>query len=141
MARDEFFKSSVNCAQTFFQAFGELNEEAIRSVLPLGWALGGGLAGKRQVCGALLGSLMVLGAELRFKRGLTSAQVTEVLQKFVEDFSERNQGLNCRDIAGPELSSEAVEKKCRPAVYATALEVERILQKYLPQPASGENAK
>jgi C_GCAxxG_C_C family probable redox protein len=126
-ARSEFLKDSTNCTQIFLKVFGDLNEETHRAVLPLGWALGGGLAGQGQVCGALLGALMILGAELRFKRRMPTDEVLPILGRFVDEFRARHRGLNCPDIAGPVLTDEALEGNCRPMIYEVALNIERTL--------------
>ena len=68
-------------------------------------ALGGGLGGNGEVCGAVVGALGVLG--LRFGRGTEEEKedpkmfpcAKEVLQRFRE-IVNNHEGILCREIAG-----------------------------------------
>ena len=42
-ARDLFLTDSNNCIQAIIRAFADLDEDAEEAIMPLGWALGGGL--------------------------------------------------------------------------------------------------
>ncbi len=125
-ARDLFLTDSNNCAQSIIRVFANLNKEAEAAVIPLGWALGGGLVSQGYICGTILGAVMALGAKLRYERGLSSAATEAIIQEFIQEFQARNGSLQCRDIVG-ELEPEAFERVCRPMVYDTSLMIEESL--------------
>ena len=62
-AGDLFLSESNNCAQSIIRVFADLDEDAESAVIPLGWALGGGLVSEGHVCGTILGAVMVSGAD------------------------------------------------------------------------------
>lgn len=123
-----FLTNSNNCAQSIIRAFMELDERTEETIIPLAWALGGGLVGQGRVCGTMLGAVMVLGAKLRHERGLASAEAGAIIQRFIEEFQTRNGSLQCRDIVG-ELKPENFEQVCRPMVYDTSQMIEEFLAK------------
>ena len=127
-ARDLFLTNSNNCAQSIIRAYMDLDDTTAETVIPLAWALGGGLVGQGHVCGTMLGAVMVLGAKLRHERGLSSAEAGAIIQQFIQEFQSRNGSLQCRDIVG-ELKSENFEQVCRPMVYDTSQMIDEFLAK------------
>lgn len=125
-ARDLFLTESNNCAQSIMRAFADLDEDAEAAVIPLGWALGGGLVAQGHVCGTLLGAVMVLGAKLRYEYNLSSADAEALVKEFMQEFEARNGSTQCRDIVGT-LEPERFERVCRPMVYETSLLIEEYL--------------
>ncbi len=125
-ARDLFLTESNNCAQSIMRAFADLDEDAEAAVIPLGWALGGGLVAQGHVCGTLLGAVMVLGAKLRYEYNLSSADAEALVKEFMQEFQARNGSTQCRDIVG-KLEPERFERVCRPMVYDTSLLIEEYL--------------
>jgi C_GCAxxG_C_C family probable redox protein len=81
---------------------GKRDEEVIRAM----GAFGGGLGGNGDVCGALVGSLAVLG--LRFSRARDEEKEDSRMWPFCQEMAERfrreivknHEGIRCRDIAG-----------------------------------------
>jgi len=125
-ARDLFLTESNNCAQSIMRAFADLDEDAEAAVIPLGWALGGGLVAQGHVCGTLLGAVMVLGAKLRHEYQLPSADAEALVKEFIQEFQARNGSTQCREIVG-KLEPERFEQICRPMVYDTSLLIEDFL--------------
>ena len=125
-ARDLFLTESNNCAQSIIRVFANLDEEAESAIIPLGWALGGGLVSEGHVCGTMLGAVMVLGAKLRHEHNLSSADAQALIKEFIQEFQARNGSTQCRDIVG-ELEPERFEQICRPMVYDTSLMIEEYL--------------
>jgi len=136
-ARDLFLTESNNCAQSIIRAFADLDESAEAAVIPLGWALGGGLVAQGHVCGTLLGAVMVLGAKLRYEYNLPSADVEALVKEFIEEFQARYGSTQCRDIVG-ELEPEGFEQICRPMVYNTCLLIEELLAMFGEENDEGE---
>lgn len=108
------------------RAFADLDEDAEAALIPLGWALGGGLVAQGHVCGTLLGAVMVLGAKLRYEYKLPSADAEALVKKFIQEFQARNGSTECRDIVG-KLEPERFERICRPMVHDTSLLIEEYL--------------
>ena len=128
-ARDLFLTDSNNCVQAIIRAFADLDEEVEEAIMPLGWALGGGLVSEGHVCGTMLGAVMVLGAKLRYEYNLSSADAQALVREFMQEFQARNGSTQCRDIVG-ELDPERFEQICRPMVYDTSLLIEEYLARY-----------
>lgn len=128
-ARDLFLTDSNNCVQAIIRAFADLDEETEEAVMPLGWALGGGLVSEGHVCGTMLGAVMVLGAKLRHEYNLPSDEAQALVKEFMQEFQARNGSTQCRDIVGP-LEPERFEQICRPMVYDTSLLIEEFLARY-----------
>ena len=104
---------------SFANDFGIDQETALR----VAGGLGGGIAGQGGTCGAVTGSVIVLG----LKYGKTKAEDNAAKEKtyhlareFMQRFEQRHQALLCRnliniDMSTPEGQKEAQEKK----VFAT----------------------
>jgi C_GCAxxG_C_C family probable redox protein len=108
------YRSKMNCAEAIVTAFDEVCNLGIGTSVKLASGFGGGMGHAGDVCGALSGAIMVLGA---FKgrphtpegsreeiyglsKGFHTAFVEkfgatdcDVLRKF--DFGTREQGINC----------------------------------------------
>jgi C_GCAxxG_C_C family probable redox protein len=125
-ARDLFLFDSNNCAQSIFRSFADLDEHAEAAVMPLAWALGGGLASQGHVCGTLLGAVMVLGAKLRQEYKLPETESQAVVGEFIQEFEVRNESSLCREIVG-DLTAEGFEEICRPMLYDASLMLEELL--------------
>ena len=125
-ARDLFLTDSNNCVQAIIRAFADLEKNAEEAVIPLGWALGGGLVSEGHVCGTMLGAVMVLGAKLHHEYDLPSDEAQALIKEFMQEFQARNGSTQCRDIVG-ELEPERFEQICRPMVYDTSLLIEEFL--------------
>jgi C_GCAxxG_C_C family probable redox protein len=128
-ARDLFLTDSNNCVQAIIRAFADLEKDAEEAVIPLGWALGGGLVSEGHVCGTMLGAVMVLGAKLHHEYNLPSNEAQALIREFMQEFQARNGSTRCRDIVG-ELEPERFEQICRPMVYDTSLLIEEFLARY-----------
>jgi C_GCAxxG_C_C family probable redox protein len=128
-ARDLFLTDSNNCVQAIIRAFADLEKDAEEAVIPLGWALGGGLVSEGHVCGTMLGAVMVLGAKLRHEYDLPSDEAQALIREFMQEFQARNGSTQCHDIVG-ELEPERFEQICRPMVYDTSLLIEEFLARH-----------
>ncbi len=127
-AKELFLTDSNNCVHAIIRAFADLDEDAEEAVMPLAWALGGGLASEGHVCGTMLGAVMVLGAKLHYEYNLSSAEAQALVKEFMQEFQARNGSTQCRDIVG-ELEPERFERICRPMVYDTSLLIEEYLDR------------
>jgi C_GCAxxG_C_C family probable redox protein len=131
-ARDLFLTDANNCTQAIFRAYADLDEQAEAAVMPLAWALGGGLAGQGHVCGTLLGAVMVLGAKLYHEYNLPADEAQAAVADFIQEFEIKNESLLCSEIVG-DLNEEGFERVCRPMIY----DVSQMLDEFLTRFAKG----
>ena len=102
-AKRLFTEEKHNCAQAVACAFCQelgLGEQKARS---LSSSFGGGMGRLREVCGAVSGALMVLGAVYGgydpADRGAKAEHYARV-QEFARRFSEQNGSMICRELLG-----------------------------------------
>lgn len=113
---EALFTGGFNCAQAILAAYGaDLGLE--RSVaLKLAAAFGTGMADTGQICGAVSGSLLVIG--LRFGAAnawnkMQKARVQKRADEFIEKFSALHGGISCRDLIGADLNTREGRKEAR----------------------------
>lgn len=99
----ELFLSGYNCAQAVFCAFcDELSiDENLAQVISS--SFGGGMGRMREVCGAVSGALMVLGAKYGYNDKsdpYKKAEHYRRVQEFAKYFKEENGSIICRELLG-----------------------------------------
>ncbi len=102
-----------NCAQSVLTAFAEdLGLDEDRS-MKIALAFGGGMAGTKNICGALTGALMVLGMKYGIDKAdeLQKDKVYSLTNTLFDKFSERNGTLICRELLGNDLITEETKKE------------------------------
>ena len=115
------FKDGFSCSQAVFSAYATqfgLNREI---ALKIAGAFGGGMGHMGETCGAVTGTLMVIG--LKYGRTIAedrqSQEKTDSLVKeFIDRFKSRSGSIVCRELLGCDLSTPegvniAKEKKLR----------------------------
>jgi len=108
------FIEGFSCSQSVFSAFAETEGIDLETALRIASSFGAGMARMGDTCGAVTGGMMVLG----LKFGRTVADDTEAKEKnyrlvneFVEEFSERFEKADCRDLLGFEPGSPDASKR------------------------------
>lgn len=148
-AKQLFIEEKYNCAQAVACAFCEqlgLEQEKARA---LASCFGGGMGRLREVCGAVSGALLVLGAlggdYDPADRAAKAAQYGRV-QEFARRFREKNGSIVCRELLGlragqqdapmPSARTKAyyAGRPCAEIVASAA----EILQQMLEEQAQGE---
>lgn len=138
----ELFHSGYNCAQSVFAAFADEMKLDENFALRLSSSFGGGMGRMREVCGAVSGALMVLGALKGYDklddRSIINGHYAAV-QDFAAQFREIHGSIICRDLLNlrqgekttpsPTIRSDAFYKE-RPCDRCIADAVE-ILEKML----------
>ena len=101
MLAAELFLEGYNCAQAVAVAFTDLTgmdkQEAARLAAPFG----GGMGRMREVCGAVSGMFMVLGALYGYDNSdaeSTKKELYKQVQAMAEKFREENGSIICREI-------------------------------------------
>jgi C_GCAxxG_C_C family probable redox protein len=135
------FLEGYNCAQSVFFAFCDDLKIDRDSALKIACGFGAGMGRKEEVCGAVAGGIIVLGA--KYGRGgnddraateLTYAKTRELMDRF----AERHGTYICRKLLnGCELTIEEgrrqfkendlLNKTCKPCVQSVVEILERIM--------------
>ncbi len=134
----ELFLKGYNCSQAVFGAFCEDFGINLETGLTLSSGFGGGVARRREVCGAVSGAVMVLS----LIHGYSDAENTEAkkhlyeeVRKVLSDFEGETGSIICRELLGleekmsepsPEARTKEYYKKrpCAELVYVAAQCVE-----------------
>lgn len=139
----EAFDSGFNCAQSILHTYGKqyFREEAFAMKLASGF--GAGISYRGEMCGAVSGSLMVIGLHYGYAN-LTMELEKEmnylVAKEFMTAFEQRNGSLKCNQLLKSEINTpEGLEyarqnglfNKTCPGLIASAAEIlESLLKKY-----------
>jgi C_GCAxxG_C_C family probable redox protein len=104
----DLFLQKFNCAQATLGALGPAEGLDRDTCLKIAATFGGGISRMGETCGAVVGSLMLLG--LRYGgQTLTNpeakAAVYEKSAEFMKQFRERNGSIVCRDLVGCDVST------------------------------------
>ena len=116
-----FFEQGYNCAQSVALAFCDETGLAPETAAKLASSFGAGMGRLREVCGAVSGALLVLGAvkgvsDPQDRQGKT-AQYKEI-QEFAKRFRELNGSIVCRELLGlTEKTSEPTPEQRTPEYY------------------------
>lgn len=113
----EFFASGYNCAQAVFGAFSDVTGIEASVAFRLSSSFGGGMGRMREVCGAVSGAFMVLGALYGYAEHEDKAksELYAMVRDFADRFRKENGSIVCRELlsqAGiPKDTSNEPEKR------------------------------
>ena len=106
----QLFHENYNCAQSVFAACAEDEGLGEAERLALASAFGGGMAGQGEVCGALTGALMALGAargkELAADPVGARKALYEQARQITQSFRLAHGSILCRELTGCSLDTE-----------------------------------
>ncbi len=135
------FMEGYNCAQSVFSAFCEDLDMDQDAALKLACGFGAGMGRKGEVCGAVTGGILALGA--RYGRGekedrLVTDKTYARVRKLMDQFASRNGTCICRQLLnGCDLTTEEgqkyfkendlLNKVCKPCVQSAAEIVETMM--------------
>ena len=116
------FRNGLNCAESIVQAFNELlNNPLSPESLRLASGFGGGLGHAGCMCGALTGSVMILGL---YKGRIDPEQARDPIYDLAHDFHDRfaNEfGATCCRVLNPhEFDSQEHLRRCLKLTGGTA---------------------
>ncbi len=111
------FKDGYNCSQAVFVAYADLFEIDKNTALKLSSPFGGGIAGMRQVCGAISAMTMLVGLHNgtsipKDKEGKKANYAT--VQLLLDEFKRANGSIICGQLLGitPGLETDKQKKPC-----------------------------
>ena len=117
------FEGGCNCAQAVFAAFCDLCGMEERTALRLSSSFGGGLGRQREVCGAVSGMCMVLGALYGYddvNDPLLKKEHYARVQALCQRFRTLYGSIVCRELLGAKLAQTAPDPSPRtPEYYRT----------------------
>lgn len=116
-------RRGLSCSQAILSVYGRDLGIDPETAVKVASAFGAGVVKTGEICGAVSGALMVIGLcqELEAIRDPASREGAYALaRRFIDEFTARNQSVNCTELVGYDLSDpkqydEAREKK----VFAT----------------------
>ena len=119
----ELFLQGCNCAQAVFAAFADLVGMDEAAALRLSSSFGGGLGRQREVCGAVSGMCMVLGALYGYDDVTDPKVKTEhyaLIQEMCGKFRDAFGSIVCRELLGAKTATTTPVPSARtPEYYAT----------------------
>ena len=102
------FHNDLNCAQSVFSVYGKdygIDEKAAKSIAA---GFGSGIGKTQQICGAISGAVMVLGAEYfdENNKAESKEKVYGKTRELIKSFEEKNKCSDCRNLIGIDISTE-----------------------------------
>lgn len=97
----ELFLQGYNCAQAIAGGFAEEVGLNFETAIKLASSLGGGMGGMREVCGAVSGAFVIVGAKCGYvdpTDSIAKANHYKTIQNLAEKFKEKWGTIICRDI-------------------------------------------
>lgn len=111
----ELFANGYNCAQAVVAAFAEGDEEK-KTLASIASGFGGGIAGTREMCGAVSGMLMAAGL-LRgsYEKGNAEAKKEHyaLCRELMDVFREKCGSIICHEIREFQISGDAKKYSCK----------------------------
>jgi C_GCAxxG_C_C family probable redox protein len=139
----QLFANGSNCAQSILYPFGRAFFREDVSAFLLASAFGGGIASRGEMCGAVSGSLMVIGLYFGYSpsgNASDKANVLQITNEFLLEFENRFGDLQCSKLLKHNLSttegrdnanhSGAFQSVCPALIEGAAILLEQILQKH-----------
>jgi C_GCAxxG_C_C family probable redox protein len=143
----ERFTKGYNCAQAVFSAYapsvGIKDEDALR----IATAFGAGMGRQQEVCGAVTGACMAIGAQhgmIDSANPQAKEHTYELVADFMQKFREMHSSIICLDLLGCDMGTEEGRKEiaarklhdevCLPCVRDAC----KLLEEILPA-TSGQN--
>ncbi|MFX1506887.1 MAG: C-GCAxxG-C-C family protein [Promethearchaeota archaeon] len=113
---ESYFSTRLNCAQSVLAPFGPDLSMEETTCFRIAEAFGGGIAHSGQMCGAVIGALMVLG----LKHGRTDPddlekrdKTNKLARKFIQEFMELHKSTTCIELINYDISTPAKLDRAR----------------------------
>lgn len=97
------FKEGYNCAQAVFAAFSDVTGIDEKTSARLASSFGGGFGRQREVCGAVSGMVLALGAIEGYDSPTDNVAKKEqysVVQRLMKQYADSNGSYICRELLG-----------------------------------------
>lgn len=103
-----YFEGDWNCCQSVIMAYGPQFGLPKDTSARIGTSFAGGLARRGEVCGAVTGSLMVIGLKYGMEKETDSQKrdkTYELVNEFMNRFQKKHEYLRCRDLLECDIST------------------------------------
>lgn len=103
------FNKGFNCSQAVLSSFCEKLGFDEKIALKLSSGFGGGVGGSQNICGAVTGSVMVIGLKYGYNNveDIINKELTDKkVKEFFQRFQKKHLYLNCKDLLGINLNTE-----------------------------------
>ncbi|NOQ25685.1 MAG: hypothetical protein GQ564_10030 [Bacteroidales bacterium] len=118
----EYFNNGFNCSQSVIISFSDILEIEEEKALRIAAGFGGGMGGMQETCGAVTGSIMVIGfLKGKYKDGDDDSKdlTNELIKEFTRKFIDRYKSINCKKLIDVDLSTkEGKDKAVEEDVFA-----------------------
>lgn len=104
----ELFLSGCNCSQAVFAAFSDITGLDLESSKKVSFALGGGISRTRNVCGAVLGMLMVIGC---VDKTNDKKHIYQLGQELMNKFKDINGSYICGELLNSNDTNPTPQKR------------------------------
>lgn len=99
----EYYELGYNCSQSVLATYSEDLGISEDTALKISSGFAGGV-GEGEVCGAVIGAVMVLG--LKYGHITSEIPIDNVVGEFKKEFKDKNNTLLCKEILGYDLSKK-----------------------------------
>ncbi len=120
---EELFRQGYNCSQSVYAAFADELEMTVPEAAQMASAFGAGLGKLREVCGAVCGMTMLLGAFKGYSDPADSEgkkALYALEQEMCAKFEEIHKTIICRELLGLKKGEDLEEPAVRTEEYYTS---------------------
>ncbi len=102
------FHNNLNCAQSILTVYGKDFGIDEKSAKGIACGFGSGIGKTQQLCGAVTGAVMILGAKYFDENNTaeTKEKVYTKTREMIKSFEEKNKCSDCRNLLGIDISAE-----------------------------------
>ena len=137
----ELFLEGFNCAQAVAVAFCDVTGMDKQTAAKLASPFGGGMGRMREVCGAVSGMYMVLGALYGYDNSDADSKKKEIyieVQELAEKFRAENGSIICREIlknppSDPNPSPRTAEYYAKRPCAKMVMTAARLMEEFIAQ--------
>ena len=96
----QLHKEGYNCSQCVFMVFDDIHNLNTTMAAQVSAGFGGGVGGQRQVCGAVSGMTLFLGAT-KYDSPNDKATLYKTIQNYCSEFKSLNDSIVCGELLKP----------------------------------------
>jgi C_GCAxxG_C_C family probable redox protein len=110
-------EGDFNCSQAIFSTYGpEFGSLDRDTCLKIAESFGGGIGYLGNVCGAVTGAIMVIGAKygrIKSDDSVAKTKSNNLTSEFIQRFKARNNTIICKELIGFDISTEEKREQAR----------------------------
>lgn len=106
---EQIFNNGLNCAQAVISIYSDRFKLLNETALQMTCGFGAGIARMQETCGAITGSVMVIGlfvAEKKIDAADRKEETYAMITDFIKHFRDRNKFITCRDLLKCDINTE-----------------------------------